>query len=357
MQQKFWMILMQLHCRNVGQTSLGTQAIESIKVMPGILPTTPNQNLNDLQNTINWFANQWSKFTNTKIGRKVDRFFNGPTEEDYNNIGFNKPKTDIGIAGLVVPKFGLPLKARQYATNTSNWNTKWMDEDLAKGKKLAQNFLTSSTRNATFSKNSKEFYDLYGMTLPRNDDKIFAKVSPRFTSIKATTAGVYNPNTDEIIINSSLLSDYDRTLFHELLHRSRYGQGKDPKFFTAFPESTQILADKFYENKARSILTNNLPAKKYEYILDPGEAATNLLEIGTFNGLKWGEQFPGKDLAISRISKIYNEDERARTILDRVDWKNKPELVWKALTGTLFGSASLIVLQQENSDNHGESVQ
>lgn len=325
--------------------------------MTGILPTTPNQNLNDLQNTINWFSDQWSKFINTKVGRKVDKFFNGPTEEDYNNMGFNKPKTDMGIAGLVVPKVGLPLKARQYATNTSNWNTKWMDEDLAKGKQLAQDFLTSPTRNETFSKNSKEFYDLYGRSLPRNDDKIFAKVSPRFTPIKETTAGTYNPNTNEIIINSKSSSDYDRTLFHELLHRSRYGQGRDPKFFTTFPESTQILADKFYENKTRSILTNNLPAEKYEYILDPGEAAANLLEIGTFNGIKWGEQFPGKESAINRISKIYNEDEKSRAILDRVDWKNKPALVWKALTGTLFGSAFLLTPQQENLDNHGENIQ
>lgn len=176
----------------------------------------------------------------------------------------------MGIGGLVVPKVGSPLKARQYATNTSNWNTKWMDEDLAKGKQLAQDFLTSPTRNETFSKNSKEFYDLYGRNLPRNDDKIFAKVSPRFKYIDETTLGAYDANLDEVIISSKHPYNYDRTLFHELLHRSRYGQGKDPNFFTAFPESTQVLADKFYEDKTRSILTNNLPAEKYKYILDPG---------------------------------------------------------------------------------------
>lgn len=61
--------------------------------MPNILPTTPNQNLTDLKNTISWFSNQWGKFINTKVGRKVNRFFNGPTEYEYlmntNELGAN----------------------------------------------------------------------------------------------------------------------------------------------------------------------------------------------------------------------------------------------------------------------------
>lgn len=48
--------------------------------MSNILPTTPDQNIKDLKNTINWFSNKWNQFINTKYGKKIDEFFNGKSE-------------------------------------------------------------------------------------------------------------------------------------------------------------------------------------------------------------------------------------------------------------------------------------
>lgn len=331
------------------------QSIVKNESMSNILPTTPDQNIKDLKNTINWFSNKWNQFINTKYGKKIDEFFNGKSEQWYAERGMQKPIGGLGIASLVVPK--LPIKYRIYATNNGNWNTKWIDEDLISGEKLLKDFLTSDVRNQTFARNNAEFKALTGKNLPRNDSFINQPLIYKFSSnLGNTVAGQYSNLDDFITINSRVPANYDRTLFHEGLHRNRFGEALDPKFFANFTSEEQRLAQQFYNQKTFPLINFQNP-EKARYFMTPGELSTNMLEVGAYNGIKFGETYPGAEEAIKRISEIEKIDPWSKDVLPYINYKKYPEAAWKALTGTLLGTAPFVVNNPSKEPENANPVE
>lgn len=322
--------------------------------MSGILPTTPNQNITDLKNTINWFSNQWSKFINTKVGRKVDRFFNGPTEEDYKKMGFNKPKTDIGIAGLVVPKVGLPLKSRSLLDGTNsevqftigNWN-----QAIRAGINKAREFLNSKTKADTFARNNRLFKSIYKSDLPKNNFAVNTPVKINITQLPDWNPGNFDYKANAINLNSNLIgSDY--AAFHEYLHRNRYADALDPVFFSNTPRKIRFDADDFYSNIAIKTLNKDyfkIDPQKYEYLMNANELGANALELGVREGLTFGQKYPG----VSEANKVFERLEQNPSkgfVMQAIDWRNQPRRAWRAVTGTLFGTTPFIFIQNQNEN-------
>ena len=329
--------------------------------MPNILPTTPNQNLIDLKNTINRFSNQWGKFINTKVGRKIDRFFNGPTEEDYNKMGFNKPKTDIGIAGLVVPKIGLPIKSRSLLDGTNseaqfsvdNWS-----QAIRAGITKAREFLNSETKARTFERNNRLFKSIYKTDLPKSNFDINTPVQIKTVSLKDWNPGNFDYKADVINLNSNLIgSDY--AAFHEYLHRNRYADALDPVFFSNTPRKVRFDADDFYSNVAIKTLNKDyfkIDPQKYEYLMNANELGANALELGVREGLTFGQKYPGV-LEANKVFERLEQNPSKGFVMQAIDWKNQPRRAWRAITGTLFGTTPFIFIQNQDQNKNESNIQ
>ena len=235
---------------------------------------------------------------------------------------------------------------KYYNPETNEWNTDLINLDLKSGKQQAIDFLTSDVRNKTFARNNRIFKSKTGYDLPRNDSKINNPISIKFDStLKRDVGGDYNFSKDLVRINSRNTSGYDRTLFHELLHRNGYGEGRNPVKFQEFNKDSRDAADKFYENLTKKVIGNS----EYTfYLWDDGEMAVNSLELGIKNGIKPGTKYPG-DVKAKEIFENLEKDPSKGFVMKAMKWKENPKYVWRAITGTLFGINTPILLNNDRT--------
>lgn len=249
-----------------------------------------------------------------------------------------KPHTQKSLTGFSENKY--------YNPETNEWNTDLINLDLKSGKQQAIDFLTSNERNKTFARNNRIFKSKTGYNLPRNDSKINNPISIKFDStLKGDVGGDYDFSKDLVRINSKNTSGYDRTLFHELLHRNGYGEGRNPVKFQEFNKDSRDAADKFYENLTKKVIGNS----EYTfYLWGDGEMAVNSLELGIKNGITPGAKYPG-DAKAKEIFENLEKDPSKGFVMKTMKWKENPKYVWRAITGTLFGINTPILLNNDRS--------
>ena len=249
-----------------------------------------------------------------------------------------KPHTQKSLTGFSENKY--------YNPETNEWNTDLINLDLKSGKQQAIDFLTSNERNKTFARNNRIFKSKTGYNLPRNDSKINNPISINFDStLKGDVGGDYDFSKDLVRINSKNTSGYDRTLFHELLHRNGYGEGRNPVKFQEFNKDSRDAADKFYENLTKKVIGNS----EYTfYLWGDGEMAVNSLELGIKNGITPGAKYPG-DAKAKEIFENLEKDPSKGFVMKTMKWKENPKYVWRAITGTLFGINTPILLNNDRS--------
>lgn len=257
------------------------------------------------------------------------------------NFNIFNPYTQKSLSGFSENKY--------YNFETKQWNTDLMNSDLKSGKQQAIEFLTSDVRNNTFARNNKIFKSKTGYNLPRNDSKISSPVQVKFDStLKDNIGGDYNSTTDELRINSRSTSGYDRTLFHELLHRNGYGEAEDLYKYPEFSKENRSLAQDFYDNLTKKVMGNS----DYTYYLwNRGEMPVNSLELGIKNGIKPGTKYPGKVKA-EEIFEMLEKDPDKGFVMQTMRWKENPKYVWRAITGTLFGVNIPIILSNDKSKQY-----
>lgn len=247
-----------------------------------------------------------------------------------------KPHTQKSLTGFSENKY--------YNPETNEWNTDLINLDLKSGKQQAIDFLTSNVRNKAFARNNRIFKYKTGYNLPRNDSKINNPISVKFDStLKGDVGGDYDFSKDLVRINSRNTSGYDRTLFHELLHRNGYGEGRNPVKFQEFNKDSRDAADKFYENLTKKVIGNS----GYTfYLWGDGEMAVNSLELGIKNGITPGAKYPG-DAKAKEIFENLEKDPSKGFVMKTMKWKENPKYVWRAITGTLFGINTPILLNND----------
>lgn len=225
-------------------------------------------------------------------------------------------------------------------------------DDFLEGRKLATEFFNSDVKRLTDLEN-EQLAKSFGYKFLKNDtavDKInkpSIKTKPglwlqregyggfyldRDLPLRESSLGQYNPSTDSITLSG--LGDIQEVSMHEHLHRGRFGQAPrdfpmDESKFKAFRDT-----EKFYQKITDDIID---PTKPYnEYVEDPSEAATNLLEIGRRAGLKLGQEYPGDNEASKAFKEIIDNDKLKGWMLDKFKWKDEPKKIWKALTGRYY---------------------
>ena len=256
------------------------------------------------------------------------------------NFNFNifHPYTQKSLSGFSENKY--------YNFETKKWNSDLMKSDLKSGMQQAIEFLTSDVRNNTFARNNRIFKSKTGYNLPRNDSKISSQVHITLEpTLKNNIGGDYNSATDELRINSRSISGYDRTMFHELLHRNGYGEAEDLYKYPEFSKENRSLAQDFYDNLTKKVMGGS----DYTYYLwIRGEMPVNSLELGIKNGIKPGTKYPGEVKAKEIFEKLEKDPDKG-FVMQTMKWKENPKYVWRAITGTLFGVNIPIVLNNDKS--------
>lgn len=316
-----------------------------------------------------------------KVYNSVDRFLNGPTEEEYHQMGFEKPKTGTGTLDWVNPAKQSVTWSRvgkealeKYKNLDGTQNLSKIFDDFLKGRKEASKFLSSDIKKAT-DKHNAELAKSLGYSFLENTDAVKRVETPMKKTIpgdwlqRGTNGGFYiderlkntnslglstsfiNPEQDKMILSG--LGDIGQVSMHEHLHRGHFGEAP----FGLKPGEGAKAADteRFYEYLTDLILDKSLPFDEaMDYLSKPGEAATNLLETGLRAGLKIGEEYPGDEKAIEIFKEIIANDKTKGPVLKRFKWSSSPKEVWKALTGryyTILPLLGITTIKKENGRN------
>lgn len=144
---------------------------------------------------------------------------------------------------------------------------------------------------------------------------------------KGVTGRYRKVNGEDVIELDNSVGDYQEALqimTHENLHKGRYGE---------FP-----IQIKKAEKLIDADRANNAYPEAAEYLLTPGEAATNANDIRMALGLKFGQKYPGWKIT-KEIVDMFSRSKHPKAFVMKSFKQDTPrdyKRIWDALTGKWF---------------------
>lgn len=144
---------------------------------------------------------------------------------------------------------------------------------------------------------------------------------------KGVTGRYRKVNGEDVIELDNSVGDYQEALqimTHENLHKGRYGE---------FP-----IQIKKAEKLIDADRANNAYPGAAEYLLTPGEAATNANDIRMALGLKFGQKYPGWKIT-KEIVDMFSRSKHPKAFVMKSFKQDTPrdyKRIWDALTGKWF---------------------
>ena len=235
-------------------------------------------------------------------------------------------------------------------------------DDFLEGRRLASDFFSSDVKKATDLYN-KQLAKSLGYEFVENSDAVARVNKPMIRQqpnlwlqrkghggfylnrdlAKEGSLGRYKPNSDEMILSG--LGDIQEVSMHEHLHRGNFGEAPWHPTTSSSEYKALRSTDEFYQKLTDDIIDLSKPYDSY--IGTPGEAATNLLEIGRRANLKLGQSYPGDEKAIEIFKEIIKNDKLKGSILDKFKWKQEPKKIWDALTGAYYAIPMVGLIYEE----------